>query len=91
MTIAISRAVMQFVETINNNRQTADALDSYSKKLDMFVRKLNVSVDFFKLSEKEMQSREGIIAQIERKTAKLVSLKSELLELLSGSDASQIV
>jgi len=57
----------------------------------MFVRKLNVSVDFFKLSEKEMQSREGIIAQIERKTAKLVSLKSELLELLSGSDASQIV
>ena len=90
MTIAISRAVMQFVETINNNRQTADALNSYSQQLDTFVKKLNISVDFFKLSEQEMQSREGIIAQIERKTAKLVSLKSELLELLSGADASQI-
>ena len=87
MTIAISRAVMQFVETIDNNRQTADALDSYSKQLDTLVKNLNVSVDFFKLSENEMKSRAGIIAQIERKTAKLVSLKSELLELLSGTDA----
>ncbi len=87
MTLAISRAVMQFVETIDNNRQTADTLDSYSKQLDTLVKNLNVSVDFFKLSEKEMQSREGIIAQIECKTAQLVSLKSELLELLSGTDA----
>ena len=89
MTLAISRAVMQFVETIDNNRQTADTLDSYSKQLDTLVKNLNVSVDFFKLSEKEIKSREGIIAQIERKTAKLVSLKSELLELLSGTDAPQ--
>lgn len=87
MTIAISRAVMQFVETINNNRQTADTLDNYSKRLDTLVKKLNISVDFFKLDEREIKRREGIISQIERKTAELVNLKSELMELLSGSDA----
>ena len=78
---------MQFVETINNNRQTADTLDNYSKRLDTLVKKLNISVDFFKLDELEIKSREGIISQIERKTAELVNLKSELMELLSGSDA----
>jgi methyl-accepting chemotaxis protein len=83
MTVAISRAVMQFVDTINNNRQTADVLDDYSKRLDSLVKKLNISVDFFKLSEKEAQSREGIIAQIERKTAQLVSLREEFVSLLA--------
>ncbi len=83
MTVAISRAVMQFVDTINNNRQTADVLDDYSKQLDSLVKKLNISVDFFKLSEKEAQSREGIIAQIERKTAQLVSLREEFVSLLA--------
>ncbi len=89
MTMAISRAVMQFVETINSNRQTADALDDYSKRLDALVKKLNVSVDFFKLSESEGKSREEIVNQIERKTAKLISLKSELVELLSGNGEAQ--
>ena len=84
MTVAISRAVMQFVETINNNRQTADALDSYSKRLDILVKKLNISVDFFKLSLKETESREGIISRIERKTSQLLNLKSELIALLSS-------
>jgi methyl-accepting chemotaxis protein len=87
MTMAISRAVMQFMDTINNNRQTAEVLDSYSKRLDTLVKKLNISVDFFKLDECEVKSREGIISQIERKTAELANLKSELLELLSDADA----
>ena len=84
MTLAISRAVMQFVENINSNRQTADNLSNYSARLDALVKQLNVSVDFFKLSPKEAMSREGIVSQIERKTAELLSLKAELLKIIAG-------
>ena len=97
MTLAISKAVLQFVDNINNNRQTADNLSDYSKRLDLLVKQLNVSVDYFKLTPKEAMSREGIVSQIERKTSELLSLKSELLKIVSGdnadasSPASQIV
>lgn len=84
MTVAISRAVMQFVDNINNNRQTADNLSNYSVRLDKLVKRLNVSVDFFKLNEKEAESRENIVARIEDKTAELLKLKSEFVELISG-------
>ena len=90
MTLAISKAVMQFVDNINNNRQTADNLSNYSARLDMLVKQLNVSVDFFKLSPKEAESRDGIVSQIERKTAELLDLKSELLKIMEdNTPASQ--
>ena len=83
MTIAINNAVMQFVDTINSNRQTADNLNSYSEQLDLLVKQLNVSVDFFKLNQQESVTREDIVSQIEIKTAALIKLKSELVDVIS--------
>lgn len=88
MTLAISKAVLQFVDNINNNRQTADNLSDYSARLDTLVKQLNVSVDFFKLSPKEAESREFIVSQIERKTAELLDLKSELMEIAKADAAT---
>jgi hypothetical protein len=82
MTLAISKAVMQFVDTINNNRQTAENLSNYSARLDALVKQLDVSVDYFKLSQQEDMSREDIVSQIERKTSELLDLKAELLNTI---------
>ncbi|MBO7567016.1 MAG: hypothetical protein J6T60_07965 [Bacteroidales bacterium] len=82
MTLAISKAVMQFVDTINNNRQTAENLSNYSARLDALVKQLDVSVDYFKLSQKEDMSREDIVSRIERKTSELLDLKAELLKTI---------
>ncbi|MCR5453769.1 MAG: hypothetical protein K6F33_02125 [Bacteroidales bacterium] len=83
MTIAISYALVQFVDTINNNKQTAENLKCYSDKLNLLVQKLNVSVDFFKLSKKEAISREELVSQIERKTAEIIKLKEELVDIVA--------
>ncbi len=89
MTVSISRELYQFVETINNNKQTADSLTNYSDKLESLVKRLNVSVGFFKLTPSEGQSREDILAQIEQKTDELARLKTELTDVISGKDGSK--
>lgn len=83
MTTAINNALIQFADTINNNRQTAENLNSYSEKLNLLVKQLDVSVDFFKLTPKEAMTRENIVSLIEQKTAELIKLKSDLVDTIS--------
>lgn len=88
MTFTISRAIMQLVDITANTNKSVDAMNIYAEKISKLLKHLNISVDYFKLTLEESQSREHITSQLEQKTTELLKLRTELVKLLNDMGAN---
>ncbi|MCQ2250148.1 MAG: methyl-accepting chemotaxis protein [Bacteroidales bacterium] len=85
MAMKIEQALMMLLNITSNNSQSAESLSNYANQLNELLGYLNVSVEFFKLSEREAEGRDAIMQEIDKHTTEIMRLKTELIGIVTDN------
>ncbi len=85
LALMISQTLVQLVDITSNNSQSADNLSNYATQLNDIFRRLNVSVEFFKLNAREAQGKDFIMKEIYKHSHEIMKLKTELIDIMTSS------